>query len=1486
MTALHAYFHQRNQQAFQRLLDPGRSQHSGPSTSGGKSWSRPSPLSAAPSVDVNARDYLGRTVLHLAAAAQDAAAPEYVRMLLTHPTINVNIADAESHWTPLHRALYHGNLTTALLLLQRQDIDTTLRDIEGYTPFDLYNSTIEGTKPIKDTNDRGDELFTWGSNRNAALGVGDGDDRAFPESISLRITPVPETEPIDSRFTPIRVRQVVMSRLHTVIVTDEPRGNLRVCGFGSGGRLGPGQHTQYTPTPLPGFNLTAESVAAGQDHTLILTKSGEVYSWGLNRFSQLGYVVETVPGTRSDEPIQSTPRKIAGGIKNRRVVGVAACKTASVCWTEDEVFTWGTNNGQLGYDRSAHPVQIQPRVVTKVTRPVTSVSMTDSALACLLDTQEVICLWNDGHFKVNFPAYSFPSEFVAYRPPQAPNRNSASIAKITSCEDTFAALSSSGEVFTFSLPSPPDASTSASKSRFVVQPQRVWALRKQFSAVRDVALGVDGSIIICTESGHVFVRSRNLKAGQGPSAKTFKFQRVPYIQRVTQVCANATGAFAALRTDWVPAEVQVVGHRLAQDLASVQPYFHLGSHGAEELSVGMVGAPAPGTSPDTAPAVDAESDEEEEDMAVQNDIRQLKSLCQVITRLKKTRKGEEGAANPGFKDMPFDADLVVHVQSSGVELPAHRVILAARSPVLFQVLVDGETVRDTRSNVSVQGHVDKASSQRRPRLTFAGCHPLSVLILFIYLYADEPLAVWDHRIAHAIHRQLEQVKAKPAQIKSELQALASLLDLPALSDVLDAPVKRVPRATLSSDLQRLFAMNQTEGPRALRPLSGDVVLRLADREVRCHSVILRARSPFFAAFFNDKDWTVKRWTAEGTVEVDLQHLKWRAMEPVLKYLCWGGDKEIFEVVEDVRKADELIDFMFQVMAAANELHLDRLMLICSWVIMKRVWVNNVCSVLTDATHYHAKPLVRLLQEYLAINMEVFLESRMLEDLAPDLIKQLSAFVREEQARKYPVSRSTRIVEKAMETWGAWLALQDFPQPIVPTVRAGAFRDLHKLSPPGPSKRGNKQSSAPGSPMLRPTFSTRTPVAGIPDDEVFIMDEPDGAPQASPSVQAPTTLPRVPSNDASGKPSGGWKAITTAPRVDMKAIMAEASTSKAGVARPLGARPAAVGAMESLSRGMPPARPSADGPAKTAPIPRTASGGASWRTPPQGATPVSGTPATSSVALPPGKDGRPQAGGAPPAAAVPAAGSSGPPRSQPTTPRKPVAPGLGPVFTPTKQTPTKQASTSSGASSIRRVSSGNVWTPPPVQPVVQSFSTGSTGGAVSFAAIQLSQLEQDVAPAKDKRSLVEIQEEERARQVEEDFLRWWAAEEARLKEEQAALAGVERPQPQKSKKPRPPKAKAAAQVGGAVPAAGAPAHSEGQKGGNKPRSKGQGQGQGAPKQHRPKSSGQEHAPTQQEPGMQDGQGQEQQGRSAKSRRRRPAQGASRDEARKPASEVRS
>jgi alpha-tubulin suppressor-like RCC1 family protein len=120
-----------------------------------------------------------------------------------------------------------------------------------------------------------------------------------------------------------------------------------VADFSAFCSLGPSQHTQHALIPLPDIKHAIESVALGQDHTLALTSTGEVLTWGLNRFSQLGYVIEVSSSAKQDEHIQATPRKV-GSLRRESVKGVAACKTASGCWTDTEVWTWGTNGGQLG----------------------------------------------------------------------------------------------------------------------------------------------------------------------------------------------------------------------------------------------------------------------------------------------------------------------------------------------------------------------------------------------------------------------------------------------------------------------------------------------------------------------------------------------------------------------------------------------------------------------------------------------------------------------------------------------------------------------------------------------------------------------------------------------------------------------------------------------------------------------------------------------------------------------------------------------------------------------------------------------------------------------------------------------------------------------------------------------------------------------------------------------------------------------------------
>lgn len=116
MSLLHDYFNTANLHLFQRLLEsagPDKTQSTGPSSGGARSWKKHSDLGST-NVDINGRDWLGRTVLHLASASIEHL--DFVRALLKHPAINVNLPDTESHWTPLHRALYNANLPATCVI--------------------------------------------------------------------------------------------------------------------------------------------------------------------------------------------------------------------------------------------------------------------------------------------------------------------------------------------------------------------------------------------------------------------------------------------------------------------------------------------------------------------------------------------------------------------------------------------------------------------------------------------------------------------------------------------------------------------------------------------------------------------------------------------------------------------------------------------------------------------------------------------------------------------------------------------------------------------------------------------------------------------------------------------------------------------------------------------------------------------------------------------------------------------------------------------------------------------------------------------------------------------------------------------------------------------------------------------------------------------------------------------------------------------------
>lgn len=253
------------------------------SSSGPKSWNSQW-LTSAPKKkpDPNIKDSLGRTVLHLVCSTvDDPKSFDYLSILLNNPYINVNIQDNESGWTPLHRAMWCGNLRAARDLMARGEIDLGIKDFEGLTPFDLFNSTCQGTNPIDGA--VGTHLYTWGSNKNYSLGAGDSTDRALPDKVTLlnrvqaaaaatsaaagkdtRSSSSLDTTRNDdhnaehiegdvsddqhhehshepprydsAKFARVGVQDVAMARFHTGVLTTEDRGNLSLAGFGSNAR--------------------------------------------------------------------------------------------------------------------------------------------------------------------------------------------------------------------------------------------------------------------------------------------------------------------------------------------------------------------------------------------------------------------------------------------------------------------------------------------------------------------------------------------------------------------------------------------------------------------------------------------------------------------------------------------------------------------------------------------------------------------------------------------------------------------------------------------------------------------------------------------------------------------------------------------------------------------------------------------------------------------------------------------------------------------------------------------------------------------------------------------------------------------------------------------------------------------------------------------------------------------------------------------------
>lgn len=662
-------------------------------------------------------------------------------------------------------------------------------------------------------------------------------------------------------------------------------------------------------------------------------------------FSVLGYPVETTTTpSRSgqvDDGVQASPKRLVGILKKEFVIGVAASRYHTAVFTADSLFTWGKNNGQLGYPSNTTPLQPTPRRVSSLSSPIKQMCATEVATVCLLEGGEVFVLHRDTHFKILFPMSRFPPSMQVYRPPNVGPR--PVITKVAGSGTTFIALSSMGDVFSWQLDNPSLESPSpVPSSGRDIKPVRIWEDRKTFTAVTDACIAND-TIVIATRSGHVYVRSRKkelatvkgfeLKGGAGGASAAsnnnkksqYKFTRVSNLQRIVNVAVSSSGGFGAIRSDAHLLTIDLSGPSLSQSFLALLPHYRRAK--AAEASKNDSLEENASQLPDLVARDEAE--DEEDDESIEGDKTVLNTICKAVRDW-----------NSSWSLPAAGSDILLVAGSSGVKIPVHSVILAARSETLAIVLqgttVEGITFSRTGTDT----------------LLLPKCSHLSALLLVHYLYGDDVPAIYDPRLFHKIQASYPDFKLNPSEIKAELAALAKVLKLPALTQALQAYGKLIPESTLARDMIKLSDKYQ----------NGDVILRSASRSFRCHSPILRARCPFFEAIFNDPDWYASRREEDDNVlEIDLEHIEADILAIVLRHIYTNEDYELF-AGRDFARVDEKLDFVTLVLAAANELLLDRLKAACSAVIRplsKLSFILEViCHMLTVACLYsqHAHSL--------------------------------------------------------------------------------------------------------------------------------------------------------------------------------------------------------------------------------------------------------------------------------------------------------------------------------------------------------------------------------------------------------------------------------------------------------------------------------------------------------------------------------------------------
>lgn len=882
------------------------------------------------------KDGFGRTVLHMAASCGKKSV---LGWLLERKGSDPSVKDKESGWTALHRSIFYGHIDCAMFLLKHGGSSLYVQDKEGLCTLDLAMKDRPSYVIYRKTDPT--EVYTWGNNTNFTLGHGNQQSKHHPELVDYF-----------SR-SGTYIKQVVLCKFHSVFLSQ--KGQVYTCGHGQGGRLGHGDEETYlVPRMVEGLaSHRCSWVAAAKDHTIVLTEDGSVYAFGLNTYNQLG--IAPPPAS------SSLPRQVQSKhLKGRIVIGVAVGRFHTVLWTKDALYTMGLNGGQLGYllDPNGERCVLAPRQVSALHHKdvvISLVAASDGATVCVTERGDVYLLTGYQCKKIasrqlNLKKVLVTGGYLDHKvDPQVLNEGGGEKVCIL-------ALDEAGRI-------------SCWRSTNCLTKQCRWAYGRQVF-MSDIALNKNGMIFV-TQDGDGFTGSwtesekKNLEKKDELSCilknpmdqvinttelsnnlyERIKLEKLPCVHRAVSVASDSNGRnFAILQSDPKTSLYEIPN-------ASSSSF-------TEDLGKLL------------------------REVSETDNIHDV--TCQVGNQIFPSHKYILAMRSDFFRKLFFpDGDHVeipdAHLQDEDV-VGCDLYVLDKIQADLFAYIL--QFIYTDTCDLLTDGYkpkiqfTDKIETYQNPLIStlessmqkFKFCEDFK---------GKSASAIFENQ-----QSQKSKSKNKPSKknkgLNEEanpvkmLQATAKKLGLTSLSARLDG----VKLENWKIKIVHKITGNKFKFAQKKCSYLCDVTLKSEDgKEFLCHKCVLCARLEYFHSMLSNA------WIEASTCAALEMPIHSDILEVILDYIYTDEAPTV--------KDSQDIEFICNVLVVADQLLISRLKELCEVAITEKLTLKNAAELLEFAAMYNAEQLKVSCLQFIGLNMPALLETRSLDILSDEVLKELS-----------------------------------------------------------------------------------------------------------------------------------------------------------------------------------------------------------------------------------------------------------------------------------------------------------------------------------------------------------------------------------------------------------------------------------------------------------------------------------------------------------------